>query len=156
MGAENEKSTKLLDETGQRILQTLQKEARLSFSEIGSRVGLSTSAVIERVQRMEEAGIINGYHAAVDAQKLGYSMLVFIRLHTAPERYPRVQAIVESMPEVLECYHVTGEESFVMKVVVESVSQLEGIIQRLSPFGKTATSVVLSTTIRREVLKCCV
>lgn len=145
------KNKALLDPTGIQLLQLLQEDARLSFSEMGKRVGLSTSAVIERIKRLEAAGLIGGYRAEIDAAKLGYPLTVFIRLHTSPERYPRVLALVDALPEVLECYHVTGEEAFIMKAVLTSVTHLEELIRKLSPFGKTSTSVVLSAPVKRQV-----
>lgn len=147
----NAKNKALLDPTGILLLQLLQQDARLSFSEMGKRVGLSTSAVIERVRRMEESGLILAYRADVDAARLGYSLTVFLRLHTTPDRYPRILALVDTLPEVLECYHVTGEEAFILKAVVSSVTHLEDLIRKLSPFGKTSTSVVLSAPVRRQV-----
>lgn len=139
------------DSTSQKILRLLADDARLPFAELGRRVGLSTPAVIERVRRMEDAGLIRGYHADVDPAKIGYPMTAFVRLHTAPEFYADVRALISIMPEVLECYHVTGEESFVIKVMASSTAHLESVIARFDPFGKTATSIVLSTALERRV-----
>jgi Lrp/AsnC family leucine-responsive transcriptional regulator len=143
---------KLLDSSGQQLLKALQENARLSYSELGRLVGLSTPAVSERIQRLEEAGVIKGYTAEVDAEKIGYPLMVFMRLHTPPERYPRVLALADSLPEVLEVYHVTGEEAFILKLAVPSVSRLEELIKELSPFGKTSTSIVLSNPVKRRGL----
>src|SRR5579885_1294675 len=83
---------KLLDATSLEILSALQEDARLSFSELGRRVGLSSPAVAERVHRLEEAGIITGYHAQVDTEKLGYALTAFIRIRTTSETCPIVSA----------------------------------------------------------------
>jgi Lrp/AsnC family leucine-responsive transcriptional regulator len=144
---------KLLDKTGRHLLRELQANARLSFSELGRRVGLSTPAVVERMRRLEEAGLITGYRAEVNPEKLGLAVTAFIRLFTTAKEYPRFLALAETLPEVLECYHVTGGESFVLKVVCESLVHLEAVIARLSPFGETSTSVVLSAPIHRRVLE---
>lgn len=136
---------KVLDKTGRKLVQLLQANARLSFSELGRQVGLSQPATAERVKRLEEAGVIKGYHAEVDRAKLGQPILAFIRLTTPPERYPKFYAQVDTWPEVLECHHVSGAESFYMKVAVASTAHLEELIGRISKFGQTSTTVVLST-----------
>jgi Lrp/AsnC family transcriptional regulator, leucine-responsive regulatory protein len=143
---------KLLDRTGRHILRALQTNARTSYSELGRRVGLTASGVTERVQKMEDSGIITGYHAQVDAGKIGLPVMAFIRVTTAAERYPRFIALAESLSEVLECHHVTGSESFVLRVAVSSVAHLENLIAQLSPYGQTATSIVLSSPISRRIL----
>jgi len=139
-----------IDQTSHKILRYLMDEGRLSYSELGRRIALSTPAVIERVQRLEEAGVIQGYHADVDPLRLGYTLTAFLRLHTTPESYPEVRALIENLPEVLECYHVTGEESFVMKIIAASTAHLEDIIAKFDPYGKTATSIILSTALLRR------
>ncbi|MFO7679835.1 MAG: Lrp/AsnC family transcriptional regulator [Chloroflexota bacterium] len=143
---------KLLDSTGRHLLRLLQAEARLSYSELGRRVGLSTTAVIDRIHRLQDAGLITGYYAALNREKLGLSVLAFVRLQTSPERYPAVLALIETLPAVLECHHVTGEESFVLKVVVASVAELEPLIERFSRFGRTATSIVMSSPVGKRPL----
>lgn len=144
---------KLLDPTGLKLLRALQTDARLSFSELGRRVNLSTPAVSERVRRMEDAGLILGYHAAVDAAKLGWPITAFIRLFTSAKHYPRFLELARTTPEVVECYHVTGSEAFVIKARVESVGKLEALIERLNPFGETSTSVVLSAPVQKQVVE---
>jgi Lrp/AsnC family leucine-responsive transcriptional regulator len=144
---------KLLDRTGRQLLRELQTNARLSFSELGRRVGLSTPAVVERMRRLEEAGLVTGYRAEVSPEKIGLPVTAFIRLFTTAKHYPRFLALAESLPEILECYHVTGGESFVVKVVTESLVHLESVIAQLSPFGETSTSVVLSAPIRKRILE---
>ena len=138
---------KLLDATGRRLVDLLQEDARLSYSELGRRVGLSATAVIERIRRLEEAGLITGYHAAIDASKLGVSLTAFVRLTTPPERYGAVRELALGETAVLECHHVTGEESFVLKVRVSSVAELEALIERLSRLGRTSTSIVMSSLV---------
>jgi Lrp/AsnC family leucine-responsive transcriptional regulator len=143
---------KLLDPTGKQLLALLQQDARLSYSELGRRVGLSVTAVIDRIRRLEDAGFITGYTTELDRDKLGLFVLAFVRLQTTPERYPEVLAAIAELPPVLECHHVTGEESFVMKVVVASVKELEPLIEKISHFGSTSTSIVMSTPITTRPL----
>ena len=143
---------KLLDETGWRILQALQENARLSFSELGLRVGLSSPAVAERVRKLEDAGIIKGYHAEIDTAKVGYPITAIIRMQVLGERCTRTATFVRDMPEVLECYRLTGSDSLVMKVMVSSVEHLEALIDRLSVHGQLTTSIVLSTVISKRAI----
>ena len=143
---------KLLDETGWHILEALQDNARLSFSELGQRVGLSSPAVAERVRRMEDAGIISGYRAVVNTAKIGYPITAIMRMHSQGERCSRLNAQVREIPEVLECYRVTGEDCHFMKVMVSSVEHLESLIDRLSMYGQVTTSIVLSTPVTRRIV----
>ena len=143
---------KLLDDTGWRILRALQENARLSFSELGLRVGLSSPAVAERVRRLEDAGIIKGYHAEIDTSKVGYPITAIIRMQVQGERCTRFSASVQDIPEVLECYRLTGSDSLIMKVMVSNVEHLEAIIDRLSVHGQLTTSIVLSTAVTRRMI----
>ena len=143
---------KLLDPTGRQLLLLLQQDARLSYSELGRQVGLSVTAVIDRIRRLEDAGLITGYQVELDREKLGLSVLAFVRLQTPPERYPAVLALGETLPAVLECHHMTGEESFVLKVVVATVAELEPLIEQFSQFGRTSTSIVMSSPVGKRPL----
>ncbi|MFQ3614071.1 MAG: Lrp/AsnC family transcriptional regulator [Cyanobacteriota bacterium] len=144
-------SSKLLDRTGWQIVELLQQNARLSFAEIGRRVGLSLPAVAERVHRLEEAGILTAYRALVDPAQVGLPLTVFIRLTTAPEHYSRLIDWMRNHPHVLEAHHLTGGESFLIKAVVASIPDLEQLIGQFSNYGTTSTSVVLSSPVRGRV-----
>jgi Lrp/AsnC family leucine-responsive transcriptional regulator len=150
MSLENEK---LLDNVGWQILRALQEDARLSFSELGRRVGLSLPAVAERVRKLEDAGIITGYKAEVNLEKVGFPITAFIRVSAPGENCSRIGQIAKGFPEVLECHRVTGSDSCIMKVVVSSVSHLEGLIDRLVPYGTPTTSIVLSTPVKGRVVE---
>jgi len=138
---------KLLDETGWRLLTELQAEARLGFSELGRRVGLSPSAVAERVRRLEAAGIITGYRAEVDPRRVGLPLSAIVQIRAAGENCGRIGGLVRPFPEVLECYRVTGDVSAIMRVAVASTEHLEALIDRLGPYGSTTTSLILSTPV---------
>ena len=144
---------KLLDDTGWQILQALQENARLSYSELGQRVGLSSPAVAERVRRMEDAEIISGYHAEINRGKVGFPITAVIRMSNSPgERCTRFTAFAQELPEVLECYRVTGNDSLIMKVMASSVEELEALIDHLSVHGQLNTSIILSTPVSRRVI----
>jgi Lrp/AsnC family transcriptional regulator, leucine-responsive regulatory protein len=145
-------SEKILDRTSWKLLQALQTNGRMSFSELGRRVGLTSPAVAERLRRMEEAGVITGYRADVDPEKVGLSLTAIVGLTTLPDRYPQIITLIQNMPEVLECHHVTGNYSFVMKIIARSTTHLEEAIAQLSQYGSTTTSIVLSSPIKvREI-----
>ena len=148
MALDNEK---LLDETGWHLLHELQQNARLSFSELGLRVGLSSPAVAERVRKMEDAGIITGYHAEVDPAKLGFPVMALIRMTSlarsgkyAGASSKQVIALVNQFPEVIESYRASGSDITMMKIIATSVEHLDDVIERLAELGQTTTSIVLS------------
>jgi Lrp/AsnC family leucine-responsive transcriptional regulator len=141
-----------LDAIAWKILEHLQHNGRLSFAELGRKVGLSTPAVAERVRRLEEAGVITGYHAEVDMAKLGVPMHVLMRL-TIPGgdlQISRTVTAIKELSEIARCHRITGDESFVIEAHLVSVHHLEALIDRLSAFGATATSTVLSSPVERR------
>ena len=145
---------KLLDATGWKILAALQAEARLSFHELGRRVGLSAPAAAERVRRLEEAGIIAGYRAVVPAERIGLDVVAFVRVLAMnhDRYYERMSAAVAAMPQVLEAHHVAGEDAFILKVVAADVHQLERVLAQLTRLGRTVSSIVLSSLVARDPL----
>ena len=146
-------SEKPLDETGWHLLQELQQNARRSYTELGQRVGLSLPAVAERVRKMEEAGIVTGYHAEVNMAKLGLPVQAIIHLHSIGGQSCRhAVSRVSELPEVLECYRVTGNDSIFVKVVATSLDHLARVIDQLSLSGIPATSIIRSRPMRRHTL----
>jgi Lrp/AsnC family transcriptional regulator, leucine-responsive regulatory protein len=141
-----------LDATDRHLLRELQEDARLPYKELGRRVGLSASAVIERVRKLEDAGIIMGYHAAVDAAKLGLPIAAYIRMRCFGEGCV-VRVISEkTFPEVMEVYRVSGMDCGLLKVRVASVEHLAALIERLSQYGPSETAIVLSSPFQERVL----
>jgi len=138
---------KLLDRIGVKILSALQKNARTPLSRIGETVGLSAPAVAERVKKMEEAGVITGYHAHINPQAMGWPISAFIYLTTTPRHYTAVKKLASDLNQVVACHHVSGEASFVLHIRVADLPELEMLIDRLGPLGQTQTSIVLSTPI---------
>lgn len=137
----------LLDDIGWKILNELQQNARISFTELGRRVSLSVPAVTERVHKMEEAGIILGYRAQIDPARVGLPILAFINVKVGGENLTHFMEVAASHPEVLECHRVTGAESFLLKAAVSSVTHLERLLDTLMPYVATTTSMVLSTAL---------
>jgi Lrp/AsnC family transcriptional regulator, leucine-responsive regulatory protein len=143
-----------MDSIDWNILRELQRDARLSFAELGRRVGMSTPAVAERVRRLEDGGIIEGYTAVLNPEKAGFPIGAHIRIRvTGSESLARrLVALAAEIPEIVECHRCTGEESFALQVRVRSVEDLERLIDRLTPFGMTSTSLILSAPFRRKSL----
>ena len=141
------RTERILDDVGWRILHALQADARLSFSELGRRIGLSAPAVAERVRRMEEAGIITAYRVEVALDKL-FPITAIIRVSAPEENCAPLGACVRELPEVVQSYRVTGTDRQVLKVVARSVSHLDWIIGQLARFGTPAASIVLQARSR--------
>jgi len=139
-----------LDAIDWKILCELQADARMSTAELGRKISLSAPAIAERIQRMIDHGIIQGFHAQVDAASVGLPVTAMIRMSVVGDILPRLSILLQSLPEVVECYRGTGSDSFIMKVCVASVEHLERLIDRLTPFGMTTTSIVLSTVVARR------
>lgn len=142
---------KLLDETGWQLLGELQQNARLSYTELGQKVGLSLPSVAERVRKMEEAGIIAGYHAEVNLSRIGIPVLALIHLQGIGGRSCRhaVEEVCE-IPEVMECLRITGSDSIIVKVVATTLNHLAQVIDQLSVHGIPTTSIVRSRPIKRQ------
>jgi Lrp/AsnC family leucine-responsive transcriptional regulator len=141
-----------LDEKNWKIIAELQQNGRISFAELGRRVGLTLPAVAERVRKMEDAGLITGVYAEVDLAKIGLPIVALIRISVVGDVLARINKTVREMPEVLECYRGTGADSFTLKVAAESIEHLEGLIDKLAPFGTTSTSIILSTLVSHRIL----
>lgn len=137
----------------QKILNVLQQDARTSYAELGRRVGLTTPAVIERVRKLEDAGIITGYRAEIDTAKIGLPITAFVRMSITGVDYSHIIEVAEGSNEVLECHRGTGGDSFIMKIAVSSVEHLQEVIDRLTPYGITTTTIVLSSPVKSRVIE---
>ena len=143
----------MIDEIDRKILLELQSDARTSYAELGRRVGLTTPAVIERVRKLEDAGVITGYRAEIDTAKIGLPITAFVRMSITGVDYSRIIEVAEQSNEVLECHRGTGGDSFIMKVAVASVQHLQEIIDKLTPYGITTTAIVLSSPVKSRVIR---
>lgn len=142
----------LIDEINRRLLRELEADARVSVAELGRRVGLSAPAVAERMGRMERAGVIMGYHAAVDPRALGFPMAAIVRIRPNSRQLHRIPQIAADTPEVVECYRITGEDCYFVKLHLRSIDDLEPLLDRFTPYGQTTTSIVHSAPVPRRPL----
>ena len=139
-----------LDDANLKLLAELQEDARLSFAELGRRVGLSSPAVAERLARLEEDGVITGYRAEVDPRALGLELGVVIRIRPAPRELRKVAELAQRTQEVVECQRITGEDCYFMKAYVRDVEHLEDVIDQFAVYGQTTTSIVQSSPVPRR------
>lgn len=131
-----------MDPHDSRILAELQADARITMAELGRRVHLSQPAVTERVRKLEAAGVIQGYGARVDYARLGYGIRAIIRVGRA--EYTRVVQLIESTPEVVNAYNVTGDDSWILEIAVIDVSHLDAVVTSFCLLAQTSTCIVLN------------
>jgi Lrp/AsnC family leucine-responsive transcriptional regulator len=139
-----------LDDMDWRLLEALQRDGRASYADLGRLVGLSPSAVTERVRRLEESGVITGYRCEVDPEKLGLTIMGLVRLRYPHGNYKPFRDLLATTPEVTEAHHVTGEDCFVLTVRARSMRHLEEITGRVAGLGQVTTSVVYSSPLPRR------
>ncbi|MBM3795534.1 MAG: Lrp/AsnC family transcriptional regulator [Acidobacteria bacterium] len=135
------------------ILEAIQRDARISYAELERKASLSPPSAAERLRRLEDAGVIGGFHAVVRPEGLGLEMTVFIDLHVKRADFPKVHTAVQILPWVLECHHVSGRASFLIKAAVPNVASLDVLIGHLSQFEETGTSLALSPVVEKRVFQ---
>lgn len=139
-----------MDITDCKIIEILQEDGRISMKDLGKIVGLTSPAVSERVKRLEEAGIIQGYKAIVNPDKLGRVIKSFINIALPSENYQSFIEYASADNRIVECHHITGEDCLLLKVIVKDMYELEQVIDKIKKVGKTKTSVILSTIIETK------
>jgi Lrp/AsnC family transcriptional regulator, leucine-responsive regulatory protein len=135
------------DDVDLKIIEALQRDGRASYAELARAVSMSPSAVTERVRRLEESGVIAGYSAVVDPDRLGLDILAFVRLRYPASNYKPFHDLVAVTPEIIEAHHVTGEDCFILKVVARSMRHLERVSGRIAGLGAVTTTVVYSSVL---------
>jgi Lrp/AsnC family leucine-responsive transcriptional regulator len=147
IGRSTFKAVPVIDQVNVRILEQLVADPRLSMSELARRVSMSAPAVTERVQRLEEAGVIAGCRLELDPGALGLPVAAYVRIRPAPGQLRRVVEVARGSPEVTECHRITGEDCFLVKVHVRAVDQLEEVLDRFLAYGQTTSSIVQSSPV---------
>jgi Lrp/AsnC family transcriptional regulator, leucine-responsive regulatory protein len=136
-----------LDEANVRILEELERQPRLSMSELGRRIGMSAPAVTERVQRMEDAGVIAGYRLEVDPRALGRTITAYVRVRPTAGQLRRIAELARRTPAVVECHRITGDDCFIMRMHVRDLADLEKVLDEFIPYGQTNTAIVQSSPV---------
>jgi Lrp/AsnC family leucine-responsive transcriptional regulator len=142
-----------LDSLNWEILNALQQNSRASLAGIGREIGLTSPAVAERVKRMEDMEIIEGYWAGVSHAKLGYQLKAIITLRAFMGKLKPFLGHVHSLKEVINCYRITGNENIIMEVVLRDQFHLEEFIDRLIQYGETRTHIILSEVISNAPIR---
>ena len=138
-----------IDQISWRILEAVQRDGRISIKALAGEIGLSLPATSERLKRLEEAGVISGYRAVVHPESVGHGVTAVIGLTTiAKPDKARLIATLKEMPEVIECLHVTGQDSYLLRVVTKDLQHLEAFVGSVNGYGETRTSIVMSQPIR--------
>ena len=140
----------LLDPINLRLLKELQADGRLTVAELGRRISMSAPAVAERVQRLERAGVITGYHAEIDPRAVGFPISAVVRIRPAPGQLAKIPDLARETPEVAECHRITGEDCYLLKLHLRAIDDLEELLDRFTPYGLTTTSIIHSAPVPRR------
>jgi Lrp/AsnC family transcriptional regulator, leucine-responsive regulatory protein len=146
-GERFQNSRAALDSINVRILRALADDPRLSMSALARRIGMSAPAVTERVQRLEQAGVIRGYRLDVDPAAVGLPIAAWVRVRPGPSQLTKIAELAAALPEVVECHRITGEDCFLLKVHVAAVDRLETVLDRFLLYGQTTSSIVQSSPV---------
>ncbi len=141
-----------VDSVNWNILRELQGNARATYAEIGKIVGLTAPAVAQRIQKMEDEGVITGYRISLDLEKVGLPITAIIQMGQIKCETETVLKAIEALPEIIECHTTTGNTCLFLKAAVPSVKHLQRLIEVLSVYGYTTTSVILTTPIPQKVI----
>lgn len=141
----------LLDHIDRAIVACLVKDARVSLKVLSAEVGLTSPSTAERLKRLEERGVIEGYSANVNLKALGYTLQALVRVKPLPGMLLKVEKYLQAMPECIECDKVTGEDCFVARLVVKDIAQLDTLLDGLSEYAQSNTSIVKSSPVGRRL-----
>ena len=141
----------LLDDIDRQILACLVDDARMSLKVLSGRIGLTSPSTAERLKRLEERGVIQGYGARVNLTALDYTLQALVRVRPLPGLLHKVDKYIKAMPECIESDKVTGEDCFVIRLVVRSIEQLDVLLDGLSEHAQCNTSIVKSSPVKRRL-----
>ena len=140
-------SSLLADSTNVAILRAMSEAPRITTSDLARAVGMSAPAVRERVQRLEDAGVIRGMRLDLDPKALGYPIAVMVRIRPMPGQLPKIVELARASPRVVECHRITGEDCFILKMHLESLEVLDGALDEFLAYGQTTTSIIQSSPV---------
>jgi Lrp/AsnC family leucine-responsive transcriptional regulator len=142
----------MMDDLDWKVLSFMQHNGRMTYTELARQVNLSVPAVTERVKRLEEAGVIEGYTARVNPTAAGYPFIALVGITVPQPAKTKFLKLLGTISEVLECHHVTGADSYVLRLVAVNMTDLERLIERINLYGETRTSIVMSTPLAARPL----
>jgi len=142
-----------VDKINRKILTILQENGRISFADLGKKVHLSAPAVTERVKKLEDAGIITGYSASINFETLGYPIEAMIQVKVFLGKEATFIKLAKSRSEIIECYNVTGDKAFLLKVIVPTMTKLDALLEEFSLISETSTMVVLSHVVESPIIE---
>jgi len=145
-------SSLLADSTNVAILRAMSEAPRITTSDLARAVGMSAPAVRERVQRLEDAGVIRGMRLDLDPKALGYPIAVMVRIRPMPGQLPKIIELARASPRVVECHRITGEDCFILKMHLESLDVLDGALDEFLAYGQTTTSIIQSSPVPPRAL----
>jgi len=137
----------LADPVNVRILRALIENPRISNADIARAVGMSGPSVRERVQRLEDSGLIRGIRLDLDPKLLGYPVAVMVRIRPAPGQLQKIIELAQNTPRVVECHRITGEDCFIMRLQLESIAALDSVLDAFQAHGQTTTSIIQSSPV---------
>jgi Lrp/AsnC family transcriptional regulator, leucine-responsive regulatory protein len=140
-----------LDATDGRILEALIADARISIAQLARLVRLSPPSVSERIKRLEEAGVIEGYTLKINPKALGLPLAAWLRIRPIPGQLRKVAEILRELPEIVECDRITGDDCFIARAHIRSVEDLEKLIDQVIPYAMTNTSIIQSSPVERRL-----
>lgn len=140
-----------LDAIDSKLVRRLEKNARTPVAELARALGMSAPAVAERMKRLEEGGVIRRFTVDIDPAALGYPLSAYVRIRPTTGQVSKIAELVGTLPEIVECDRITGDDCFLARAVVRSVGELERLIDRLTPFAQTNTSIIQSSPVPRRL-----
>ena len=136
-----------MDKVDKMLVKLLQENARYSLNQLSEQVYLSSPAVASRISKLEESGIITGYHASVSSEKLGYHISAYISVSMVPKKKQEFLPIIQNRPNILECSIVSGDYTLIIKAIFASTAELDNFIAEAQRYGHTQTQIILSEPV---------
>ncbi|AVA20066.1 Lrp/AsnC family transcriptional regulator [Rhizobium sp. CB3171] len=140
-----------LDAIDQRMLEALARNARISLKELAEVAGLSSPSAAERLRRLEERGVIAAFTVDIAPEVIGYPLQAIVRIRPLPGQLHVVERIIQETPEFIECDKVTGDDCFIGRLVVRSMGELDGILDKIAERAETNTSMIKATPVKRRL-----
>ncbi|OZI43572.1 AsnC family transcriptional regulator [Bordetella genomosp. 5] len=151
MPSDLENENHILDGIDRRLVQALTDHARTSVADLARQVGMSAPSVADRLRRLEESGVIRRYTVDIDPAALGYGLTAIVRIRPLPGQLQRVERLITEIESFIECDKVTGDDCFVARLVLRSISELDAILERVTEFAETNTAIVKTSPIARRL-----